>query len=197
GEMVAPEQATNDSEVRTMSTTAGHELRPVTSLWWLPLLFGVAALGVGIFFVVSPHETLSTFTAIAGIFVLVDGVIAVVGSIFGGAPVRGAATPRDRRARHLVCPAAADDRRGLSHRPTSEQPPGNSRRESNARRSARRCATLGCRRTFRVERLGGENHHVGAHVIAANRARPQRERDRRLSLVDPQERHARRRIHGT
>ena len=55
---------------RTMSTTAGQELRPVTSLWWLPLLFGVVALGVGVFFVVSPHETLSTFTAIAGIFVL-------------------------------------------------------------------------------------------------------------------------------
>jgi uncharacterized membrane protein HdeD (DUF308 family) len=47
------------------------------------LLFGVVALGVGIFFVVSPHETLSTFTAIAGIFVLVDGVIAIVASIFG------------------------------------------------------------------------------------------------------------------
>jgi hypothetical protein len=27
---------------------------------WLPLLFGVVALGVGIFFVVSLHETLST-----------------------------------------------------------------------------------------------------------------------------------------
>ena len=79
----------DDSEVRTMSTTAGQELRPVTSLWWLPSLFGVAALGVGIFFVVSPHETLSTFTAIAGIFVLLDGVIAVVASIFGSGEGRG------------------------------------------------------------------------------------------------------------
>jgi uncharacterized membrane protein HdeD (DUF308 family) len=79
----------DDSEVRTMSTTAGQELRPVTSLWWLPLVFGVAALGVGIFFVVSPHETLSTFTAIAGIFVLLDGVIAVVASIFGSGEGRG------------------------------------------------------------------------------------------------------------
>jgi len=72
-----------------MSIAAGRELRPVTSLWWLLLLFGVAALGVGIFFVVSPHETLSTFTAIAGIFVLVDGVIAVVASIFGSGEGRG------------------------------------------------------------------------------------------------------------
>ena len=72
-----------------MSTTAGQELRPITSFWWLPLLFGVAALGVGIFFIVSPHETLSTFTAIAGIFVLVDGVIAIVGSILGSGDGRG------------------------------------------------------------------------------------------------------------
>ena len=72
-----------------MSTTAGQELRPITSFWWLPMLFGVAALCVGIFFIVSPHETLSTFTAIAGIFVLVDGVIAIVGSILGSGDGRG------------------------------------------------------------------------------------------------------------
>jgi uncharacterized membrane protein HdeD (DUF308 family) len=72
-----------------MSADAGRELRPLTSLWWLPLVFGVAALGVGIFFVVSPHETLSTFTAIAGIFMLVDGLIAIAGSVFGSGEGRG------------------------------------------------------------------------------------------------------------
>ena len=69
-------------EAHAMSTNAEQDLRPLTSLWWLPVLFGAAALGVGIFFVVSPHETLSTFTAIAGVFVLLDGVIAVVASVF-------------------------------------------------------------------------------------------------------------------
>jgi|SRR5918994_550950 uncharacterized membrane protein HdeD (DUF308 family) len=72
-----------------MSADAGQELRPLTSLWWLPLVFGVAALGLGIFFVVSPHETLSTFTAIAGIFMLVDGMIAIVSSMFGSGERRG------------------------------------------------------------------------------------------------------------
>ncbi len=72
-----------------MSTTADAELRPVTSLWWLVLLVGLAELGVGIFFVVSPHETLSTFTVIAGIFLLVDGVLAIGGSIFGRGEGRG------------------------------------------------------------------------------------------------------------
>ena len=72
-----------------MSTTAGLELRPLSSLWWLPLLFGVVALGVGIFFVVSPDETLSTLTAIAGIFVLLDGVIAIITSLFSRGEGRG------------------------------------------------------------------------------------------------------------
>ena len=49
------------------------------------MLFGVVTLGVGVFFVVSPHETLSTFTVIAGIFLLVDGVLAIFASIFAGA----------------------------------------------------------------------------------------------------------------
>src|SRR5215212_8144490 len=66
-----------------MSTNAPDNLRPVTSFWWLFVLFGVVTLGVGVFFVVSPHETLSTFTVIAGIFLLVDGVLAIIGSIFG------------------------------------------------------------------------------------------------------------------
>ncbi len=72
-----------------MSTNAAYNLRPVTSFWWLFVLFGVATLGVGVFFVVSPHETLSTFTVIAGIFLLVDGVLALLGSIFNKGDGRG------------------------------------------------------------------------------------------------------------
>jgi len=72
-----------------MSTNAAYNLRPVTSFWWVFVLFGVATLGVGVFFVVSPHETLSTFTVIAGIFLLVDGVLALLASIFNKGEGRG------------------------------------------------------------------------------------------------------------
>ena len=72
-----------------MSTDAAEELRPITSLWWLPVLFGVVTFGVGVFFVVSPHETLSTFTVIAGIFLLIDGLLALFGSVFGKGEGRG------------------------------------------------------------------------------------------------------------
>ena len=72
-----------------MSTHAAYNLRPVSSFWWLFVLFGVVTLGVGVFFVVSPHETLSTFTVIAGIFLLVDGVLALVASILNKGEGRG------------------------------------------------------------------------------------------------------------
>ena len=72
-----------------MSTNAANKLDPVASFWWLLVMFGVVTLGVGVFFVVSPHETLSTFTVFAGIFLLVDGVLAIFGSIFGKGDGRG------------------------------------------------------------------------------------------------------------
>ena len=72
-----------------MSTNPADNLRPITTFWWLFVLFGVVTLGVGVFFVVSPHETLSTFTVIAGIFLLVDGVLAIFASILDKGDGRG------------------------------------------------------------------------------------------------------------
>lgn len=72
-----------------MSTFADQEMKPFASLWWLVMLFGLAMGVVGVFFVVSPHETLGTFTVIAGIFLLVDGVLAVIASIFSRGEGRG------------------------------------------------------------------------------------------------------------
>jgi uncharacterized membrane protein HdeD (DUF308 family) len=64
-------------------STSSEELLELAGLWWLVMLFGAAVFCVGAFFVISPHESLSTFTVIAGIFLLLDGVLAILGSIFG------------------------------------------------------------------------------------------------------------------
>ena len=72
-----------------MTMTSTDELRPATSLWWLVMLVGLAAAGVGIFFVASPHESLSTFAVIAGIFLLFDGALVIAASIFGHGEGRG------------------------------------------------------------------------------------------------------------
>ncbi len=72
-----------------MSEFADEQPSAMAPLWWVVVLFGAAAFCVGIFFVLSPHETLSTFTVIAGIFLLADGVLAVGASIFGHGEGRG------------------------------------------------------------------------------------------------------------
>jgi uncharacterized membrane protein HdeD (DUF308 family) len=76
-------------EVHAMSTVADQDLGPLRSLWWLLMLFGVIVLAVGIFFVASPHETLTTFTVIAGIVLLIDGVLAIIASISSRGEGRG------------------------------------------------------------------------------------------------------------
>jgi uncharacterized membrane protein HdeD (DUF308 family) len=68
---------------RSESSPAGE------MLWWPFVIFGLVTFVVGIFFVASPHETLKTFTVIAGIFLLVDGVLAIVGAIVGASDSRG------------------------------------------------------------------------------------------------------------
>ena len=69
--------------------TLDEEHGALARAWWLVMLFGAAVFCVGVFFVVSPHETLSTFTVIAGIFLLVDGVLAIGTSIFARGEGRG------------------------------------------------------------------------------------------------------------
>jgi uncharacterized membrane protein HdeD (DUF308 family) len=76
-------------EVRRMSTYEATTADPLKSLWWLLILFGVIVFGVGVFFLVSPHETLETFTVIAGILLLLDGVLAIIASIVGRGEGRG------------------------------------------------------------------------------------------------------------
>jgi uncharacterized membrane protein HdeD (DUF308 family) len=72
-----------------MASTLDEDLKPLSTLWWLMVFFGVVSLGVGIFFIASPHETLATFTVIAGIFLLLDGALAIIASIFGKGEGRG------------------------------------------------------------------------------------------------------------
>lgn len=70
-------------------STFDEQHTELARFWWMVMLFGAAVFCVGVFFVVSPHETLSTFTVIAGIFLLVDGVLAIGTSLFARGEGRG------------------------------------------------------------------------------------------------------------
>jgi uncharacterized membrane protein HdeD (DUF308 family) len=54
--------------------------------WWLLLLRGIAAIIFGLLAFVWPGLTLLTLILFYGAFALVDGVLAIVAAIAGGAP---------------------------------------------------------------------------------------------------------------
>jgi uncharacterized membrane protein HdeD (DUF308 family) len=58
-------------------------------LSWFLIVVGLVTLGVGVFFVASPHETLKVFTVIGGILLLVDGLLAIIGALVGASESRG------------------------------------------------------------------------------------------------------------
>lgn len=65
------------------------ELREVTWGWWLALLIGVISIIVGIIVIAKPSHSLSTLAVIFGIFILVDGILELVGALSGGTESRG------------------------------------------------------------------------------------------------------------
>ena len=58
-------------------------------VWYSLLVFGLLTFAVGVFFIVDPDETLKVFTVIFGIFLLIDGVLAMLGAVFGRSDARG------------------------------------------------------------------------------------------------------------
>jgi uncharacterized membrane protein HdeD (DUF308 family) len=58
-------------------------------LWYGLLLFGLLTFVLGVFLIIDPDETLKVFTVIFGVFLLVDGVLAVIGAIVGVTDTRG------------------------------------------------------------------------------------------------------------
>lgn len=64
------------------------ETKPA-SIWWVPVVMGLIALGVGVFFVVNNDSTLKTVTVILGIFLLIQAVVEILVAIFGKGEGRG------------------------------------------------------------------------------------------------------------
>ena len=74
-----------------MSSTSfePREIRALTWGWWLALLIGVLSIVAGIIVILKPSNSLSTLAVIFGIFILIDGIFEIVGSIAGDTESRG------------------------------------------------------------------------------------------------------------
>jgi uncharacterized membrane protein HdeD (DUF308 family) len=69
------------TELRQIGVEEGD---PVPSwAWWITLLVGLLSLAAGIILVFKPSDSLATLAVIFGIFLLIDGIAELVGSITG------------------------------------------------------------------------------------------------------------------
>lgn len=68
------------------------ELREATWAWWLALLIGLASVAAGVIVIAKPSNSLKTLAVIFGIFILLDGIIGLVGAIIGRTTNRGLLT---------------------------------------------------------------------------------------------------------
>ena len=59
------------------------EVRELKTVATALMVFGVLTLGVGVFLVADPEETLKVFTVIFGIFLLIDGILAITAAVLG------------------------------------------------------------------------------------------------------------------
>ncbi len=72
-------------------STYRERLRDVSGLWWLTLGLGVLSAIAGIVVLARPGDSLATIAVITGIFVLIDGIAALVAALSRGTESRGLA----------------------------------------------------------------------------------------------------------
>lgn len=66
-----------------------EESKAARTLLYALLVYGLLTLGLGVFLIVSPHETLKVITVIVGICLIIDGVIALIAGAAGKVESRG------------------------------------------------------------------------------------------------------------
>jgi uncharacterized membrane protein HdeD (DUF308 family) len=73
----------------TSADSATHELRAITSLWWLTILVGVLGVVAGVIVLLKPSNSLATIAVVIGIFAVIDGIVSLVRAIVGDTASRG------------------------------------------------------------------------------------------------------------
>lgn len=71
------------------SPSSPAALRELSSGWWLAALIGVISVVAGAIVLAKPSDSLATLAVIMGVFVLVDGIAALVSALSSEAENRG------------------------------------------------------------------------------------------------------------
>jgi uncharacterized membrane protein HdeD (DUF308 family) len=70
----------------TFAQVPGRELR---SVWWLRSLVGLLSITAGVVILFKPSDSLATIAVVAGVFLVVDGILELSASLIGAAANRG------------------------------------------------------------------------------------------------------------
>jgi len=65
------------------------QLRDITWCWWLVVLVGVLSIVAGVIILFEPGSSLATLAVIAGIFLLLDGILELIASFMRSTTNRG------------------------------------------------------------------------------------------------------------
>jgi uncharacterized membrane protein HdeD (DUF308 family) len=86
-------KSTSNKEVLAMSDTPTYadQLRELSRLWWLPVCLGLLSIVAGVIVLIKPEDSLVTITVVVGIFVVIDGIAALVASLGRSTENRGLA----------------------------------------------------------------------------------------------------------
>lgn len=68
---------------------APERIREVSGAWWVVMLVGLLCIAAGVIVLAQPDISLSTLAVIAGIFLLIDGIYAIVASFSRSTESRG------------------------------------------------------------------------------------------------------------
>jgi uncharacterized membrane protein HdeD (DUF308 family) len=66
-----------------------HLAEAIRSLWWLPLVRGLFLLVLGGYALFRPGMTVAVLVQVIGIFLIADGVLAILAGMLGDVPSRG------------------------------------------------------------------------------------------------------------
>jgi uncharacterized membrane protein HdeD (DUF308 family) len=66
-----------------------EERRALSWGWWLALIIGALSVVAGVIVVLKPSDSLTTLAVVTGIFILVDGILELVGAVLEDTQNRG------------------------------------------------------------------------------------------------------------
>lgn len=71
------------------SKASSEGMRDMSSAWWIFSILGALAVIAGIVVLAKPSNSLATLAVVSGIFILFDGIVAIVDALIGSTENRG------------------------------------------------------------------------------------------------------------